>query len=408
VYLSTDEQAVIDGIAPVATVTKASYSPSEFLILENTYYWRVDEVNDAETPTTWKGDLWSLSTQQYLVVDDFESYNDLPAEEEGSNPVYATWTDGFDNPAVNGSTIGYVVPFQPSMETEIVHGGDQSVPFRYDNITASYSEVSVNPGDLPIGSDWSIGSPQTLVLSFHGSSDNAATEQMYVKINGVKVTYPGDAADITRSIWKQWNIDLAALGIDLSNVTQMSIGFERTGGIGGSGMVFIDDILLYRSAPAAPSEEIWIEAEAADTISAPLLIMSDVAGTSGGQYITVETGNNSTSEPPAEGVATYVFTVEGGIYKILGRVITYNLDTGDDSCWFRIQGATTQTTNHSSGWVRWNDIELGQDWHWDEVHSSDDGNETVEFTMAPGTYTLEFAYREGGVLLDAIVISKLN
>ncbi len=408
VYLSTDEQAVIDGTAPVATMTDASYSPSESLILENTYYWRIDEVNNAETPTTWQGDIWSLSTQEFLIVDDFESYNDLPAEEEGSNLVYATWTDGFDDPSTNGSTIGYVVPFQPTMETDIVHGGDQSVPFRYDNTTASYSEVSVNPGELPIGSDWSIGSPQTLVLSFHGSSDNAATEQMYVKINGVKVVYPGDAADITRSIWKQWNIDLAALGIDLSNVNQISIGFERTGAIGSSGIVFIDDILLYRSAPAVPSEEIWIEAESADTISSPLLIMSDVLGTSGGEYITVVTGNESTNEPPAEGVATYVFTVEGGTYKILGRVITYNLDTGDDSCWFRIQGATTQTTNHSSGWVRWNDIELGQDWHWDEVHSSDDGNETVEFTMAPGTYTLEFAYREDGLLLDAIVISKLD
>ncbi len=120
------------------------------------------------------------------------------------------------------------------------------------------------------------------------------------------------------------------------------------------------------------------------------------------------TGNESTSAPPGEGVATYSFTVEGGTYQILGRVITYNLDTGDDSCWFRIQGATTQTTNHSSGWVRWNDIELGQGWHWDVVHSSDDGDEIVEFTMAPGTYTLEFAYREDGLLLDAIVISKLD
>ena len=120
-------------------------------------------------------------------MDDFEFYNDLPVEEEGSNPVYATWKDGFDDPSTNGSTIGYVEPFQPSMETEIVHGGDQSVPFQYDNTTTSYSEVSVNPVDLPIGSDWSIGSPQTLVLSFHGSSDNAATEQMYVKVNGGKI-----------------------------------------------------------------------------------------------------------------------------------------------------------------------------------------------------------------------------
>lgn len=408
VYLSTDEQAVIDGIAPAVTVTDAGYSPSEPLILDSKYYWRVDEVNDAETPATWEGDIWSFSTQEYLVVENFESYNDLPAEEEGSKSIYMVWIDGFDNPSANGSTIGYIEPFQPSMEAVIVHGGKQSVPLSYDNSVASLSEVTVNTSDLAIGTDWSKGGAQTLVLWFHGNSDNSPTEQMYVKINDAKVTYPGDAADTTRAVWKQWNIDLGALGIDLSNVARMSIGLERTEGIGSSGMVLIDDICMYRSAPAAPLEEIWIEAEKADTISSPLITMSDVPGTSGGEYITVVTGNNSTDEPPAEGVAAYAFTVEGGTYKVLGRVITYNLDTGDDSCWIRIQGADTQTTNHSSGWVRWNDIELGQDWHWDVVHSSEDGNTEVEWTMGPGTYTLEFAYREDGLLLDAIVISKLE
>ncbi|KPL20797.1 MAG: hypothetical protein AMJ75_11180, partial [Phycisphaerae bacterium SM1_79] len=58
VYLSTDEQAVIDGTAPVNTVTENSYSPSP-LDVATTYYWRVDEVNDAETPTTWQGDIWN-------------------------------------------------------------------------------------------------------------------------------------------------------------------------------------------------------------------------------------------------------------------------------------------------------------------------------------------------------------
>ncbi|NIO63522.1 MAG: hypothetical protein GTO35_13450, partial [Gammaproteobacteria bacterium] len=57
VYLSTDEQAVIDGTAPVATVTETSYGPLD-LDLGQTYYWRVDEVNEAETPATWQGNLW--------------------------------------------------------------------------------------------------------------------------------------------------------------------------------------------------------------------------------------------------------------------------------------------------------------------------------------------------------------
>jgi hypothetical protein len=43
-----------------------------------------------------------------------------------------------------------------------------------------------------------------------------------------------------------WYIDLAALGIDLGNVTEISIGLERTGAAGGTGTVFIDEILLYR------------------------------------------------------------------------------------------------------------------------------------------------------------------
>ncbi|MCH8120514.1 MAG: hypothetical protein IIC00_12390 [Planctomycetes bacterium] len=58
VYLSADEQAVIDGTAPVTTVTEASYSPAD---LEKgvTYYWRVDAVE--ADGTTHTGDVWSFT-----------------------------------------------------------------------------------------------------------------------------------------------------------------------------------------------------------------------------------------------------------------------------------------------------------------------------------------------------------
>jgi len=105
-------------------------------------------------------------------------------------------------------------------------------------------------------------------------------------------------------------------------------------------------------------------------------------------------------------VASYKIDVQAGAYKINCRVIAPS--TSNDSLWFRIQGATTQTANHSSGWVRWNDIAGGSYWHWDTVHSSEDGNTEVEWTMASGTYTLEIAYREEGVLLDTIVIGKID
>jgi len=187
VYISVDPNA----LALAGSVTGPIFDTAS-LALGQIYHWRVDEVNDAETPTTWQGDLWSFSTKEFLVVDDFESYNDIEAGQEGSNLIYLTWVDGFDNPTVNGSTIGYTEAFQPTMEAEIVHGGNQSVPLMYDNSVASLSEVTVNTSDLPIGRDWTKGAPETLVLWFYGDAGNAVTEQMYVKVNNVKVVYDGD------------------------------------------------------------------------------------------------------------------------------------------------------------------------------------------------------------------------
>jgi hypothetical protein len=242
VYFSSDEQAVIDGTAPVTTVHQAGYGPLS-LNLGTTYYWRVDEVNNAATPSTWQSSIWNFSTQEYLPVEDFESYNDIPEGQGGSNLIYLTWIDGYNNPATNGSTMGYLTG--ASMETGIVHGGDQSAPVTYDNSVATSSEVTVNTNNLAIGRNWSTGSPEMLSLWFYGDPNNAATEQMYVKLNNSKVIYDGDPTDLTQQSWQQWSIDLAALGINLSNVTTLTIGFERTGATGGSGTVFIDDIQLY-------------------------------------------------------------------------------------------------------------------------------------------------------------------
>jgi hypothetical protein len=239
VFLSTDQQAVMDETAPVVTLNQAAYGPLS-LDLDQTYYWRIDEVNQAETPSVWQGDIWSFTTSQYLVVDDFESYNDIPEGQEGSHLVYLTWIDGYNTPTTNGSTMGYVSG--SSLESSIVHGGGQSAPVIYDNSTASLSEVTANTSDLEIGRDWTIGSPGTLELWVYGDPNNSATDRMYVKVNNAKVVYDGD---LRQADWRQFTVDLASLGINLGNVTMLSIGFERTGATGGSGMVFIDDIRLY-------------------------------------------------------------------------------------------------------------------------------------------------------------------
>jgi len=253
VYIGTDEEAVENADASDTTgiyrgrQDPNSYTPSEDIEWDQTYYWRIDEYNSDGTIS--KGRVWSFTVADYLIVDDFESYNDIEEGQEGSNLVYLTWIDGFDNPTVNGSTMGYVVPFQPSLEFGIVHGDYQSAPFSYDNSTASYSEVTVTTNDLAVGRDWTKDDVQVLTLWFYGDPNNAVTEQLYVKLNGVKVNYDSDAANLATAAWTQWNIDLSAFGISLTNITELSIGLERIGDSRGSGMLLIDDIRLYRVAP---------------------------------------------------------------------------------------------------------------------------------------------------------------
>ena len=66
---------------------------------------------------------------------------------------------------------------------------------------------------------------------------------MYVKLNNnAKVPYDDD---LTQASWQQLTIDLADFGISMNSVTNLGIGFERTGASGGSGTVLIDDIQLY-------------------------------------------------------------------------------------------------------------------------------------------------------------------
>src|SRR3989304_1590129 len=113
----------------------------------------------------------------------------------------------------------------------------------FDNPGAtSYSEATRT---FAVPQDWVQGGIKTLVLYFHGASDNAAG-QLYVKINNNKVVYNGKADALTTSLWRQWNIDLASVGGNLRSVTSLAIGVSGT----GKGMVYIDDIRLYRSAPA--------------------------------------------------------------------------------------------------------------------------------------------------------------
>ena len=155
-----------------------------------------------------------------------------------------TWIDGFDNPTVNGSVVGYANP--PFAEQTIVHSGLQSMPFAYDN-AVGLSEATLT---LTSNNDWTVNGVKTLTIWFRGTAGNAA-ENLYVALNGnaiVNHDNPNAAAQITS--WTPWNIDLQAFadqGVNLANVTSISLGLGNKNNpvAGGSGMMYFDDIRLY-------------------------------------------------------------------------------------------------------------------------------------------------------------------
>ena len=156
VYVSTSRETVADGTALAGTTDAASFAPSD-LQFGTMYYWKVDEVNEAEAIASWASDIWSFQTQEYAWIDDFESYDD----EE--NRIYDTWLDGWVNDT--GSTVGYFEA--PFAEQTIVSSGTQSMPLEYNNSEAPfYSETEKDLG----GADLTGNGADTLVVNFRGNA----------------------------------------------------------------------------------------------------------------------------------------------------------------------------------------------------------------------------------------------
>jgi len=260
VYFGTDKEVVRDAdtSSPEYKGTKAlgseSYDPGK-LEWDVTYYWRVDEVNNTNPDSPWIGPVWSFTTANFLIVDDFEDYD------AGENQIWYSWKDGLGygtpgtEPYFAGNGTGSAVGDEntPSYTEEtIVHGGNQSMPVFYDNSILRYSEVEKT---LTYPRDWTENSVTTLTIWFRGNSANAS-ETLYVALNGSAVVSHDnpDAAQIEE--WTRWNIDLQAFGVNLTNVNTIALGLGNKNNpqADGSGTMYFDDIRLY-PPPPAPEQE---------------------------------------------------------------------------------------------------------------------------------------------------------
>ncbi len=198
IYFGEDANAVAAATHADAATYKGSqdlasnsWSPGA-LEWGKTYYWRIDEVNTASADSPWKSAVWSFTTANFLVVDDFESYTD-----EDVGRIFQTWIDGwgYTTPAPGdpgngtGSTVGYTNA--PFAEKTIVHSGGQSMPLAYNNADSPFYSEAVRTFDSP--QNWTVNGVNTLSLYVYGYPAVTTTA---VTETGGKMSLTGSGADI--------------------------------------------------------------------------------------------------------------------------------------------------------------------------------------------------------------------
>jgi len=177
VYFGADADAVRNATtaSPEYKGPKAlgeeNYDPGE-LTLSTTYYWRIDEVNGVNPDSPWAGNVWSFTTSDFFVIDDFEGYD------AGENQIWFSWHDGlgYGTPgtagyfAGNGTGAAVGDENTPSYTEEtIVHGGNQSMPIAYDNNKQGYSNYSEVELTLTDQRDWTAEGVAELSIWFRGN-----------------------------------------------------------------------------------------------------------------------------------------------------------------------------------------------------------------------------------------------
>jgi hypothetical protein len=398
---------------------ETTYDPPGLLDYNQTYYWRVDEVNDTEPNSPWRGKVWSFTVANFILIEDFEDYNDYPP-----NEVWNTWTDGYGDP-LNGSSAGYPDPDfvagEHYLDDIIVHSGDWSMPVFYDNSTAPLSEVT-RTVDSSV-SNWTVDDVITLTLFYQGDAANIA-EPMYVVVDGVVVTNDNANAALATE-WTRWDIPLQSLadqGVNLNNVGSLTIGFGNKANPspdGSSGHVFFDDIRLYRAMPEPEPEPEPVEpAEPVDPGTEGLIayypMEGDVSDASGN-------GNDGTiiGNPGfVDGIAGQAIDLDGagdyvdcGDNPLLGMQETNEMTA---ACWVTIRSIPAAwagiVAKGEHAW-RMSNVNLDPRFHfgisfWQEANPSIDGVTAVgynEWHHVAGVYdgASVMVYLDG--LLDASV-----
>jgi hypothetical protein len=246
VYYGTNQAEVTDANSSDVNAFIGNYSADTnsynvgALPLGATRWWRID--SNMNTGDLIKGDVWRFSMAQFLTIEDFDWY-------QGTTNLRATWKDFFSD-----NTNGAVVTEQ----VEPNRYATRSKLMDFDWITSGYTHwdterTFASPIDMT-------GELAALVLYSYGDPDNDGDggagfysldgpQKMYVTLsddtNSVTLPYDGDANDLFKAQWVEWNIALADFApVNLGAVTSIKLSVNDD--YSGNAHVKFDDIRLYK------------------------------------------------------------------------------------------------------------------------------------------------------------------
>ena len=196
-----------EGTAAAQTVADHSFSPAA-LEYGQTYYWRVDEVNEARRPARMRAPSGASPrrSSRSSTTSRATTTTRATASTSSGSTAMTDQSSGSTGRLLRGPVRR--ADDHPRRQAVDAPGLRQHGPALF---LRSHADLRQRPRTGP---------PTASRASRSSSRARPATAgKLYLKINNTKVPYNGGAADIAKPAWLPWNIDLSTVGGNLSKVT---------------------------------------------------------------------------------------------------------------------------------------------------------------------------------------------
>lgn len=273
----------------------------------------------------------------------------------GAYPVYRYADMGTDTSRVAGS----VQPYFDRLVTDALRGEEYTLIIRLPKAAKERFVVKVIPvaGDAISGYDYEM---KDSLLAFEPGEISRE----------LKVRFIGEETDCSKLLL-------------LRLCREDNIAYE-----GRSYAAF--RLMTRAEYESLQNSDLYLEAE--DGVVGSLWQVLSDSKASGGKYVMVKGGNNSSGNAPSEAkgwVDIQFHVTRPTTYVLWLRTICPNAN--DDSFWLRMD---------NEEWAQWNDIPASSLWQWNRCPRT--------YTLLEGQHTLHVGYREDGAKLDKLMLSCIG